>query len=101
MLDVQGSCASPGAQSQTVLGGLLFPLAALTRRAATTAAASSVLRKLVVILEREVGTANGSGQLRLLSRELELRCELRGDLHPFGELEPDRPLRRIVDGVHH
>src|SRR5882762_6289737 len=55
----------------------------------------------VLVLEGEVGTANGPGQLRLLLRELELRGELRGDFHPFGELEPDRPLLGVVDGVHH
>src|SRR5271167_2365952 len=55
----------------------------------------------VIVLEVEVGTANGSGQLRLLPRELEPRGELRGDVHPFRELEPDRPLLGVVDGVHH
>src|SRR5215475_2286217 len=55
----------------------------------------------VLVLEVEVGTANGSGQLRLLPRELELRGELRGDFHPVGELEPDRPLPGVIDGVHH
>src|SRR5690348_9676820 len=58
-------------------------------------------RGSVLVLECEVGAANGSGQLRLLARELEPRGELRGDFHPFGELEPDRPLRGVVDGVHH
>ena len=53
----------------------------------------------VLVLEVEVGTANGSGQLRLLRHELELRRELSGDRHPFGELEPDRPLLGVVDGV--
>jgi len=38
----------------------------------------------VLVLDVEVGTANGSGQLRLLPRELEPRGELRGDFHPFG-----------------
>jgi hypothetical protein len=33
-------------------------------------------------LEREEGTANGSGQLRLLARKLESRRELRRDFHP-------------------
>ncbi len=45
-----------------------------------------------------VGTANGSGQLRLLPRELELRGELRGEFHPFGELEPDRVQPALVGG---
>jgi hypothetical protein len=36
----------------------------------------------------EVGTADGSGQLRPLPGELEPRGELRGDFHPFGGLEP-------------
>ncbi len=49
-------------------------------------------------LEVEVGTANGSGQLRLLPRELELRGELRGEFHPFGELEPDRVQPALVGG---
>jgi hypothetical protein len=31
----------------------------------------------------------------------EPRCELRGDFHPFGELEPDHPLLGVVGGVHH
>jgi len=55
----------------------------------------------VLVLDLEEGTANSSGQPRLLPRELEPRGELRGDFHPFGELEPDRPLRGGVDGVHH
>jgi hypothetical protein len=56
---------------------------------------------LVLVPEVEVRTANGSRQLRLPPRELELRGEFRGDFHPFGELEPDRPLVGVVDGVHH
>jgi hypothetical protein len=55
----------------------------------------------VLVLEREVGTANGSGQLRFLAGELEPRGEFRRDFHPFGELEPDRPLLGVIDGVHH
>src|SRR5947209_6841087 len=55
----------------------------------------------VLVLDSEEGAADGSGQLRLLPRELEPRREFRGDFHPFGELEPDRPLPRVVDGVHH
>ena len=35
------------------------------------------LRGSVLVLDVEVGTAEGSGQLRLLARELELRGELR------------------------
>jgi hypothetical protein len=58
------------------------------------------VRGSVLVLEVEVGAANGSGQLRLLPRELEQRGKLLGDFHPFGELEPDRPLLGIVDGVH-
>src|SRR6266480_5922713 len=58
-------------------------------------------RGSVLVLKREEGAANGSGQLRLLPRELESRGELRGDFHPFGQLEPDRPLLGVVDGVHH
>jgi hypothetical protein len=37
--------------------------------------------------------ADGSGQLGLLSSELE-RGEFRGDFHPVGEFEPDRPFFR-------
>src|SRR6266496_2399974 len=55
----------------------------------------------VLVLEREVGTPNGSRQPRLLPRELEPRGELRWGLHPVGELEPDRPLLGVVDSVHH
>src|SRR5580704_17544303 len=55
----------------------------------------------VLVLKREVGAANGPGQLRPLPRELEPGGELRGDFHPFGQLEPDRPLPGVVDGVHH
>src|SRR5437764_14939581 len=55
----------------------------------------------VLVLEREEGAANGSGQLRLLARELEPRGEFRGDFHPFGQLEPDRPLPGFAEGVHH
>src|SRR6266566_2670869 len=58
-------------------------------------------RRSVLVLKREVGAADGSGQLRPLPRELESRGELRGDFHPFGQLEPDRPLLGVVDGVHH
>src|SRR6516164_7254740 len=54
----------------------------------------------VLVLDDEVGAADGSGQLRLLPRELEPR-ELLGNLHPLGELESDRPLRGVVDRVHH
>jgi hypothetical protein len=46
------------------------------------------VRGSVLVLKREVGAANGSGQLRLLARELEPRGELRRDFHPFGELNP-------------
>jgi len=56
------------------------------------------VRGSVLALEVEVGTANGSGQLRLLPRELELRGELRGEFHPFGELEPDRVQPALVGG---
>ena len=43
--------------------------------------------------------ADRPGEFRLLSRELE-RAELGGDLHPFGELEPDGSLRiRFVERV--
>jgi hypothetical protein len=49
-------------------------------------------QRSVVVLEREVGTANGSGELRRLARELEPRGELLGDFHSFAELESDRPL---------
>src|SRR4051812_49166098 len=45
----------------------------------------------VLVLDDEVRAANGPGQLRLLPRELE-RGELVGNVHPVGELEPDRPL---------
>lgn len=55
----------------------------------------------MVVLEREVGTANGSGQPGLLPFEREPRSEFRGDLHPFGELESDRPLFGVINGVHH
>jgi inner membrane transporter RhtA len=57
------------------------------------------VQRSVVVLEGEVGTANGSGQLRRLARELEPRCELLGDFDSFVELEPDRPLVGIIDGV--
>ena len=50
----------------------------------------------VLALDHEVRAADRPGQLRLLPRELE-RAELGGDLHPFGELEPDRSLLRFVE----
>jgi hypothetical protein len=31
----------------------------------------------------------------------EPRCELCGDVHPFGQLEPDRLVLGVIDGVHH
>src|SRR6185437_12693968 len=54
-----------------------------------------------LVLYYKVGTADGSGQLRFLSRELEPRGELRGDFHPVRELEPNSPLLGIVEGVQH
>src|SRR3954462_6631266 len=55
----------------------------------------------VLVLDDEVGTADGSGQLRLLPCELEPCGELLGNFHPVGELEPDRPLPAVVDGIQH
>src|SRR5580693_2161768 len=53
----------------------------------------------VLALDHEVRTSDGPCQLRLLARKLE-GTQLRGDVHPFGELEPDRPLRiRPVERV--
>src|SRR3979411_636588 len=79
---------APGSRARSVAGGGCLDLA-------------EPVRGSVLVLEGEEGTANGPGQLRLLLRELELRGELRGDFHPFGELEPDRPLLGVVDGIHH
>src|SRR6266567_7164652 len=61
----------------------------------------AVRTRSVLVLDLEEGTANCSGQPRLLPRELEPRGELRGDFHPFRELEPDRALRGGFDGIHH
>src|SRR5438105_792124 len=47
----------------------------------------------VLTLDHEVRAADRPGQFRLLPCELE-RAELSGDLHAFGELEPDRSLLR-------
>ena len=55
----------------------------------------------VLVLEGEVRTANGSRQFRLPRCELEPGGELRGDFHPFRELEPNRPLVGVIDGIHH
>src|SRR6266536_3772961 len=52
----------------------------------------------VLALDHEVRAADRPRQLRLLPRELE-RAELGGHFHPFGELEPDRSLLRLVDRV--
>src|SRR5258708_16074144 len=52
----------------------------------------------VLTLDHEVRAADRPGQLRLLPRELE-RAELGGDIHPFGELEPDGSLLRFVEWV--
>ena len=52
----------------------------------------------VLALDIEVRAANRPGQLRLLWRELE-RAKLGGDLHPFGELEPDRSPLRFVNRI--
>src|SRR4051794_12769206 len=51
---------------------------------------------LVVAFDHEVRAADRPGQLRFLSRELE-GAELGWDLHPFGELEPDRSLLGFVE----
>src|SRR5205085_3305104 len=48
--------------------------------------------------DHEVRAADRPGQLRLLPRELG-RAELAGDLHAFGELEPDRSLLWFVELV--
>src|SRR5690348_7489961 len=56
---------------------------------------------LVRTLDDEVGAADDAGQLRVLPRELELRREFLGNLHPLGQLEPDGPLRPVLKPVHH
>src|SRR3954447_1155120 len=53
----------------------------------------------VLVLDHEVGAADRSGQLRLLPRELEAVGELFRHLHPVGELEADRALAAVLDGV--
>ena len=50
------------------------------------------LEGLVLALDHEIRTSDSPSQFRLLARELE-RTQLGGNVHPFGELEPDRPLR--------
>ena len=57
--------------------------------------------RLVFALECEVGSANHSGKLRFLACELEPGGELIGYFHPLRKLEPDSPLRGIINGVHY
>jgi hypothetical protein len=53
----------------------------------------------VLALDHEVRASDGPRQVRLLACELE-RAQLGGDVHPFGELESDGPLRiRSVERV--
>jgi hypothetical protein len=82
--------ASPALGADTVPKGARQALTPVTAMIGTLVAIAVGLgiAVSVLVLECEVGTANGSGQLRLSTRELESRGELRGDFHPFGELEP-------------
>src|SRR4051812_17613675 len=59
------------------------------------------LARSVLVLEDEIRTADGAGQLRLLPCELEFRRKLLRDLHPVRELEPDGPFSSVIDGVQH
>src|SRR5689334_10424924 len=54
--------------------------------------------RAVLALDLEVRASDGAGQFRLLAGELEAVLELGRHVHAIGELEPDRPLRRVVDG---
>src|SRR4051794_770545 len=58
-------------------------------------------RASVLTLDHEEGAADRAGELRLLPRELEAGCQFLGDLHPLGELEPDRALLPGRQAVHH
>src|SRR5581483_8666906 len=75
--------------------------ATLSTPKATSASCANQSRKSVLVLDDEVGAADGAGQLRLLTGELELVRQLGRNFHPVGELEPDRPLALVVDGVQH
>jgi len=41
------------------------------------------VRRSVLVRKGEIGTANDTGQFRLLPRELKPRAEFDGDFHPF------------------
>src|SRR5207248_2408874 len=68
---------------------------------ATVSYISATASASVLVLDDEVGAADRSGELRLLTRELETRRKFLGDLHPVGQFESDGALRRTVEGVHH
>src|SRR5690242_9566722 len=91
----QGSARIAAAGAVSVGASWLRRMAGL-RNPSYGAGARSVL-----VLEGEIGPANGSGQPRLLPCELELRRKLGGDFHPIRELESDRPLLGVVERVHH
>jgi CheY-like chemotaxis protein len=111
MVEDQRACAEAGMESyltkpvriedlrQTLdrVGATLGPPVTAGAAAAAAGAGSPSVR----VLDGEVGAPDGAGQLRLLSRELELRGQLLRHVHPVGELEPDRPLARGLVGVHH
>src|SRR4051794_6163247 len=88
---ISSELSSPTTRSELPEGYLptSAPMSATARPRRRSVSRNGVTRVMgsVLALDHEVGTADGSGQLGLLSSELEAGGELVGDLHAVGELE--------------